>query len=230
MTSQDVLLDDALLLVEQNFYFLHMGEFLGKLSKTEDLLDRSLFVVKKYEEGKAYYFNAEIIQELLINARQTTSETISLFEYFVEFNAFRGICMAMVESLRFESPFKTFMQELFGEQYENFFDILSFVRNVLSHNIHSEICLSEKDYDGTLKRIRRMNRNPNILFSFQYSLNLPELGAPNDAYVFTCKIDFEALCEGMPFLEILSMWDLLMLSELCFNLVMTYRLKEENRV
>ncbi|MCD8478192.1 MAG: hypothetical protein LRY68_10185 [Sulfurospirillum sp.] len=230
MTSQDVLLDDALLLVEQNFYFLHMGEFLGKLSKTEDLLDRSLFVVKKYEEGKAYYFNAEIIQELLINARQTTSETISLFEYFVEFNAFRGICMAMVESLRFESPFKNFMQELFKEQYENFFDILSFVRNVLSHNIHSEICLSEKDYDGTLKRIRRMNRNPNILFSFQYSLNLPELGAPNDAYVFTCKIDFEALCEGMPFLEILSMWDLLMLSELCFNLVMTYRLKEENRV
>ena len=230
MTSQDVLLDDALLLVEQNFYFLHMGEFLGKLSKTEDLLDRSLFVVKKYEEGKAYYFNAEIIQELLINARQTTSETISLFEYFVEFNAFRGICMAMVESLRFESPFKTFMQELFKEQYENFFDILSFVRNVLSHNIHSEICLSEKDYDGTLKRIRRMNRNPNILFSFQYSLNLPELGAPNDAYVFTCKIDFEALSEGMPFLEILSMWDLLMLSELCFNLVMTYRLKEENRV
>ncbi|NCD12997.1 MAG: hypothetical protein EOL93_10640, partial [Epsilonproteobacteria bacterium] len=192
MTSQDVLLDDALLLVEQNFYFLHMGEFLGKLSKTEDLLDRSLFVVKKYEEGKAYYFNAEIIQELLINARQTTSETISLFEYFVEFNAFRGICMAMVESLRFESPFKNFMQELFKEQYENFFDILSFVRNVLSHNIHSEICLSEKDYDGTLKRIRRMNRNPNILFSFQYSLNLPELGAPNDAYVFTCKIDFEA--------------------------------------
>lgn len=229
MTSQDVLLDDALLLVEQNFYFLHMGEFLGKLSKTEDLLDRSLFVVKKYEEGKAYYFNAEIIQELLINARQTTSETISLFEYFVEFNAFRGICMAMVESLRFESPFKNFMQELFKEQYENFFDILSFVRNVLSHNIHSEICLSEKDYDGTLKRIRRMNRNPNILFSFQYSLNLPELGAPNDAYVFTCKIDFEALCEGMPFLEILSMWDLLMLSELCFNLVMTYRLKAENR-
>lgn len=229
MTSQDVLLDDALLLVEQNFYFLHMGEFLGKLSKTEDLLDRSLFVVKKYEEGKAYYFNAEIIQELLINARQTTSETISLFEYFVEFNAFRGICMAMVESLRFESPFKNFMQELFKEQYENFFDILSFVRNVLSHNIHSEICLSEKDYDGTLKRIRRMGRDANLFFNFQYALNLPELGAPNEAYSFTCNIDFESLEEGMPFLEILSMWDLMMLSELCFNLVMTYRLKEENK-
>ena len=229
MSDTDVLLDDALLLIEQNFYFLHMGEFLGKLAKTEDLSDRSLFMVKKYEDEKAYYFNADIIQELLNNAKETSKEEISLFEYFVEFNAFRGICMAMVESLRFDSPFKAFMQNLFGEQYENFFDLVSFVRNVLSHNIHSEIRLSEKDYDGTLKRIRRMGRNPNILFSFQYALNLPELGAPNEAYVFTCHVDFDALKEGMPFLEIISMWELLMLSELCFNLVMTYRLKEEKK-
>lgn len=227
MSDTGILLDDALLLVEQNFYFLHMGEFLGRLSKTEDLSDRSLFVVKKYENEKAYYFNAEIIQELLANARETNKEEISLFEYFVEFNAFRGICMATVECLRFESPFKIFMQKLFGEQYENFFDIVSFVRNVLSHNIHSEIRLSEKDYDGTLKRIRRMGRNADMTFAFQYSLNLPELGAPNDSYIFTCKINFEKLEEGMPFLEILTMWDLLMLSELCFNLVMTYRMKEE---
>lgn len=230
MTDTEILLDDALLLVEQNFYFLHMGEFLGKLTKTEDLSDRSLFVVKKYENEQTYYFNADIIQELLVNARQTKKEDISLFEYFVEFNAFRGMCMAMVESLRFESTFKDFMQNLFGEQYENFFDIISFVRNVLSHNIHSEIRLSEKDYDGTLKRIRRMGRKADMNFAFQYSLNLPELGAPNDAYIFTCKIDFEKLKEGMPFLEILSMWDLLMLSELCFNLVMTYRMKEQKEL
>lgn len=230
MTDNETLLDDALLLVEQNFYFLHMGEFFGKLSKTEDFTDRSLFVVKKYDNERAYYFNAEIIHELLVNARQTGKEDISLFEYFVEFNAFRGICMATVESLRFDSPFKTFMQELFGDQYENFFDIVSFVRNVLSHNIHSEIRLSAKDFDGTLKRIRRMHRECDITFSFQYALNLPELGAPNDAYIFTCKINFEALEEDMPFLEILTMWDLMMLSELCFNLVMTYRMKEERKL
>jgi len=229
MNDQEVLLDDALLLVEQNFYFLHMGEFFGKLSKTEDFTNRSLFVVKKYENEKAYYFNAELIHELLINAQMSSKEEISLFEYFVEFNAFRGMCMAMVESLRFESAFKNFMLELFGDAYENFFDIVSFVRNVLSHNIHSEIRLSQKDFDGTLKRIRRMGRNPNLLFNFQYALNLPELGTPNDAYSFTCNINFETLEEGMPFLEILSMWDLMMLSELCFNLVMTYRLNREKK-
>ena len=169
MNDQDVLLDDALLLIEQNFYFLHMGEFFGKLSKTEDFTDRSLFVVKKYEGNKAYYFNAQIIHELLINAQKSSKEEISLFEYFVEFNAFRGICMAMVESLRFESVFKSFMQDLFREQYENFFDIVSFVRNVLSHNIHSEIRLSQKDFDGTLKRIRRMGRKADLSFNFAYA-------------------------------------------------------------
>jgi len=229
MNDQEVLLEDALLLVEQNFYFLHMGEFFGKLSKTEDFTNRSLFVVKKYENEKAYYFNAELIHELLLNAQKSQRDEISLFEYFVEFNAFRGMCMAMVESLRFESTFKVFMMELFNDSYENFFDIVSFVRNVLSHNIHSEIRLSQKDFDGTLKRIRRMGRNPNLLFNFEYALNLPDLGAPNEAYSFTCNINFETLEEGMPFLEILSMWDLMMLSELCFNLVMTYRMQEEKR-
>lgn len=228
MNDQDVLLDDALLLIEQNFYFLHMGEFFGKLSKTENFTDRSLFVVKKYDADKAYYFNAQIIHELLINAQNSQKDEMSLFEYFVEFNAFRGICMAMVESLRFESPFKVFMTELFHDQYENFFDIVSFVRNVLSHNIHSEIRLSQKDFDGTLKRIRRMGRDSHVYFNFQYALNLPSLGAPNDEYSFTCKIDFETLEEGMPFLEILSMWDLMMLSELCFNLVMTFRMQAQS--
>ena len=101
MTDNETLLEDALLLVEQNFYFLHMGEFFSKLSKTEDFTNRSLFVVKKYENEQAYYFNAEIIHELLVNARETKKEDISLFEYFVEFNAFRGICMASVEALGF---------------------------------------------------------------------------------------------------------------------------------
>ena len=80
MNDQEVLLDDALLLVEQNFYFLHMGEFFGKLSKTEDFTDRSLFVVKKYENEKAYYFNAELIHELLLNAQIKVVLIPTMFE------------------------------------------------------------------------------------------------------------------------------------------------------
>jgi hypothetical protein len=225
--SNSVLLDDALLLVEQNFYFLHVGEFFGDLSKKEDLTNRDLNVKRSFSEGQNYSFNPAIIKELLNDAKTNKTEEITLFEYFVEFSAFRGICMATVEALRLESSFREFMQIRLGEQFEDFFDLVSFVRNVLSHNIHAQIMLSEKDYAGTLKRIRRHKRDTNILFTLIYAKDLPEIGSPDMNYGFTCNVDFESLEEGMPFLDIISHWELMMLSELCFNLVMAYRMFEQ---
>lgn len=223
MIENDILLEDTLLLVEQNFYFLNMGEFLGKISKTEKLSDRSLFVVKKCSKEKAYYFNAEIIYELLENAREYKNEEMSLFEYFVEFNSFRGICMAMVESLRLESDFQDYIKDKMQDQYENFFDIISFIRNVLSHNTHAEIRLNNKDFDGTLKRIRRMRRNEKVKLDFKYSRTLPEISPPNSQYGVDICIDFLSLEKGKAFLDIVTLWDLFMISELCFNLVISYR-------
>lgn len=223
MINEKILLEDTLLLVEQNFYFLNMGEFLGMLSKTEDLIDRSMFVVKKFDNENAYYFNADITYELLKNAREHQKDELSLFEYFVEFNAFRGICMAMVEALRLDNGFKEYIEKIFGEQYENFYDILSFVRNVLSHNTHAEIRLNEKDFAGTLKRIRRMRRDENVRLNFQYSKSLPEISPPNSKYGVDISIDFLSLKIGNEFLKIVKLWDLFMLSELCFNLVLSYR-------
>lgn len=225
--SNSVLLDDALLLVEQNFYFLHVGEFFGDLSKKEKLTNRDLNIKRTLGDSQSYSFNPAIIKELLDDANTNKTDDITLFEYFVEFNAYRGICMAMVEALRLESPFRNFMQIRIGEQFEDFFDIVSFVRNVLSHNIHAQIMLNEKDYAGTLKRIRRNKRDTNILFSLIYARDLPEIGSPDMNYGFTCNVDFENLDEGMPFLEIISHWELMMLSELCFNLVMAYRMFNE---
>lgn len=223
-----ILLDDALLLVEQNFYFLHVGEFFGNLSKKEKLTNRDLNIKRSFGESQSYSFNPAIIKELLNDAKTNKTEEITLFEYFVEFNGFRGICMAMVEALRLEESFRNFMQIRLGEQFEDFFDIVSFVRNVLSHNIHAQIMLNEKDYAGTLKRIRRHKRDTNILFSLVYARDLPEIGSPDMNYGFTCNVNFENLEEGMPFLEIISHWELMMLSELCFNLVMAYRMFEDN--
>lgn len=226
--SNSVLLDDALLLVEQNFYFLHVGEFFGELSKKENLSEIDLSVTRTFDEAHNYIFNSDIIKELLKDASK--SKEITLFEYFVEFSAFRGICMAMVEALRLESSFRNFMQIRLGDQFENFFDLVSFVRNVLSHNIHAQIKLNEKDYAGTLKRIRRHKRDTNIFFTLLYARDLPEIGSPDINYGFTCNVDFESLEEGMPFLEIISHWELMMLSELCFNLVMAYRMIEQNNI
>jgi hypothetical protein len=223
LNDKKILLEDTLLLVEQNFYFLNMGEFLGMLSKTEDLTDRSMFVVKKFDEQNAYYFNADITYELLKNAREYKKDELSMFEYFVEFNAFRGICMAMVEALRLDNDFKKYIEAKFSNEYENLYDILSFIRNVLSHNTHAEIRLNEKDFAGTLKRIRRMRRDEKVSLNFKYSEALPEISPPNSKYGVNISINFLSLKIGDEFLKIVTLWDLFMLSELCFNLVLSYR-------
>lgn len=216
------LLEDALLLVEQNFYFLHAGQFFGKLAKTAEFDESLLDVSLVCDTLHTYHFHPKFTKAVLEDAKANSDE-VSLFDYFVAFNAFRGICMATVEALRLNSSFSDFLHVRLGERYEDFFDLLSFVRNVLSHNIHAEIALNAKDYEGTLKRIRRMGRNPHVVFTFVYAQDLPEISPPYEGYGFTCIINFEALYEGMEFLEIIPLWELFMISELCFNLTQAFR-------
>jgi len=226
--SETAFIDDALLLVEQNFYFLHAGEFFALWSRREDLADRvPPRLVKVFEGGVPYVFDGELIETVLRHEYATSDGEGSLFEYFVEFNAFRGVAMGMLEALREDSPFRTFLIKRLGEaRYENFIDIVAFVRNVLSHNTHAEILLNTKDYEGRRKRIVRMGRPTEVEFRFRYRKDLPEIVAPAEAYGVDLRVDFGMLTPAMPFLEILSMSDLMLLTELCFNLVMAYRQAE----
>lgn len=223
------LLEDALLLVEQNFYFLHAGQFFGKLAKEAQFDESLLDVSLACDAVHTYRFHPQFTKAVLEDAKAHLGQ-VSLFDYFVAFNAFRGIGMAMVEAMRLESGFNDFLHHHLDEQYESFYDILSFVRNVLSHNIHAEIALNAKDYEGTLKRIRRMGRNPEVELAFLYSRDLPQIPAPHEGYGFTCKVNFESLKEGMEFLEILPLWELFMLSEACFNLVQVFREESSNKI
>jgi len=224
----ETLIEDALLLVEQNFYFLHAGAFFDAVSRQTDLSQHyDPRIYKSFEDKSAYLFNPLLIQEVMADARQTPADAPTLFEYFVELNAIRGICMATVEAVKLESPFRSYVQVKLGDRFENFVDLVSFVRNVLSHNIHAEIRLDEKDFKGTRERILRMHRNPDIHFTLHYAADFPEIGTPDETYGFSCQVDFAALEVGMPFLEIMPQSTLMKLGELCFNMVIGYRLTKE---
>ena len=231
--ENNILVNDALLLIEQNFYFLHAGEFFNYLSKKKNLSTNNNLNVKKiFENKKEYYFNKNIIKEMLHDSKKSLASETTLFEYFVEMNAFRGICMAMVESLRLDTSFTRFISNKLDTRYEDFFDILSFIRNVLSHNIHANMHLSQKDYEGTLQRILRNKRKSNIKFHINYSKDIPEISSPNIDYGFLIEIDFSKLTKGTAFFDVLNEWQLMMICELCFNFVVSYKIfcsNQENR-
>lgn len=227
MTTSHIslLVEDALLLVEQNFYFLHAGEFYDALNRREDLSQLVPdHIVRPFDDGVAYTFGGALIRTVLRHDHDHGDETGGLFAYFVEFNAFRGIAMGMLEALAHPSPFQDFVQGRLGEaRHENLVDLVAFVRNVLSHNTHAEIRLNKKDYEGRRKRIERMGRALEVVFDFNYRADLPEIAAPTPEYGARFAVDFGALSESVPFLDVLPMGQLMMLSELCFNLVVAYR-------
>ena len=222
----DELIDDALLLIEQSFYFLHVGEFFAKIAKDRDLSGEADDIVIHKDEISSYKIRSSFIKVVLSDAYQNPN--IGMFEYFVEFGAIRNICMAMVEAIRLEGDFRVFIKNALGEErFEDFYDLLSFIRNVLSHNIHSEIRLSFKDFDGTKRRIMRMGRNPKIIFSFIYAADLPNFTLPDSSYGFVARADFDDMSEESLFLDIFSMWELLMICELCFNFTQIYKAKKQ---
>ena len=225
--SDDILLEDALLLIEQNFYFLHAGEFFTNLSKKTDLSKNNELSIKKvFSTNQEYNFNALIIKNMLLDAKASKLNQTILFEFFVEMNTIRGMCMAMVEAIRLKGPFNVFMKEKLTSDFDGFLDIISFVRNVLSHNIHADMHLSEKDYEGTLQKIIRQKRNPKINLHINYSKYMSEIKYPNKDYAFKCNIDFSKLNTSMPLFDIISEWELIMLSELCYNFVASYRINQ----
>jgi hypothetical protein len=222
-------IEDALLLIEQNFYFLHAGEFFALWSRREDLsavVPRKL--IKDFDGGLSYAFDGGLIGTVLAHEHATPDDATSLFEYFVEFNAFRGIAMGMIEATQSPSPFRDFLHARLGEErFENFIDIVAFVRNVLSHNTHAEIRLTEKDYLGRRKRIERMGRDTDIHFALQYHEDVPEIKGIGEGYGVGLHVDFGALEPETLFLDVMTMGDLMLLSELCFNWVMVYRAATE---
>ncbi len=228
---KNTLENDALLLIEQNFYFLHLGIFFDRLAKRNDLTPLAEKVLMKtFDDDTTYYFDTILLRHLLEESFDTREEEPTLFEYFVEFNAIRGVAMGMVEALKLPGPFRKFVEKRLSERYAGLVDLLSFVRNVLSHNVHAEIALNRKDFEGTLGRIVRQGRDPNVSLKVDYLRDLPELPVPREGYGFRCHLDFSTLREGTPLLEILSIRELFLLAEFCFNLVVVYMRKRQKRV
>jgi hypothetical protein len=227
--KKNILVEDAILLIEQNFYFLTIGEYFNDLSKKYNLsLPEDEIVTKNFKDDLEYSFNSSIINEILSQCFIEDKTRTSLFEYFIEMNSIRGICMAMIEALRIESDFQEFISLKLKDQYNDFIDIVSFVRNVLSHNIHADMCLTNYDFKGTLERIIRKKRDPNIDFKFNYHDLLKEINSPSLEYGLYLKINFSKLKKGIPFFKVISQLELILLGELCFNLSISYRIFKNN--
>ncbi len=221
MTELNNRIEDILSLVEHNFQFLHVGKFFDEYAKRNDIASEAKSLQVSFIDGKTYRLADNRISEAL-HSYFVTPNKPTIFGYLVEWNAFRGIGMAMLEGLKDAPLFSDFVKKFLGNRYEHFYHILSFIRNVLSHNIHSEIQLKKDNYEITRNQFKKIDPSGIAKFSIKYADDFPEANSPRD-YGFKIEVDFQSLSPGNRFIEVISEWHLYMFSELCFNLVATFR-------
>ncbi len=215
---------DIILLIQQNFALLNVGLFLSEYIKKNNLSTEAKNIVIGFEKGKTFSLNGEFIRNLLSDS-YINSEKINVLGYFIEWNAFRGIFMAMREGVCKNSEFKEYLKIELGEsRYFHFDVIIGFCRNILSHNIDNNIRLS-KEYFDKIKVYVGKDGISTVDFAYNYDIDFKNkkflASIPRD-YSFEIKVDFSKMKVGDEFLKQISEYNMFMLSELCYNLAQSY--------
>ena len=219
------LIEDILTLVEQNFEFLHIGKFLSHYIKKHNLTTEAKNLLLNLGQNRTYLLHGDLIKDSL-NESFINWNKSNVLGYFVTWNAFRGIAMAIFEGISKNNDFKNYLNNILKQKYIHFEYIIAFIRNVLSHNIDNEIRLTKDDFEGRKKQfIKNIDPSGVVKFNFSYCNDFPEKTSFPENYGFNVEIQFNSLKEGDKFTDIISEWQLFMISELCYNLINYYRRK-----
>ena len=118
----------------------------------------------------------------------------------------------MIEKL---PTFRRHLQEIFGQQYFAFEQIIRFLRNVLSHSITPSILIQLADFDKqkdflSSQEIKKLNLH------FVYAQHLKEREGSKE---YTCDVtlDLFKLQPLTPLDKVISLHQRYVLAELCFN-------------
>jgi len=173
--------------------------------------DKSYFVIK----GKT-------VKPLLEHIYKNPDKK-NLFGYLVEISAFRGLFSTLKELIDNEPVFEKFLKQKFTKQYVVFEQIIKFLRNVLSHSTTSHVNLKTDDF---VKQRDYLKKNVDTLldFKFVYADFFPEWKGSKE-YGMRIYVDFKKLKDGQSLFDVISLHQLYLLSELCFNISEVFRMK-----
>ena len=225
MTVQKVL-DDTYQIADLHFKFLHLGYFYSQLSKRVNFSRIAPSINIEAGQGKGYRLKGKLIREMLEDI-YAKPETITFFEYLTLLNSLRGIVTAVREAVRdeyFQEYFKkVFPEENREESYLHFEGVLRFIRNVLTHNINTEIILTERDFKETQGWWDKREKGP-IAFSYDYSSPASPIHIPKEEYTdkaiveVMIQIEWRRIKPGKTrYFDVISPLQNLLFLEFCYN-------------
>jgi hypothetical protein len=208
----------------QGYYkFLSLGKYFeSEAQATPRSLSQNLHIFTG--DHTKFSINAELTSSLLSEIhKHPTSKNV--FGYLVEISSFRGIFSVMREMIENLPAFRNALKAIFGEQYLPFEQTIRFLRNVLTHSSTPSLLIQQEDFQKQ-KDFLAMQNVTEIRLHFLYHSHLPEReGSPD--YACDAEINFATLKPQTPLRKIVSLHQMYMLSELCYNIsrVISARIK-----
>ncbi|MBM7866991.1 hypothetical protein GTO89_05075 [Heliobacterium gestii] len=215
---------DCLELVNYYHLYLNLGLFYSEFSKRKSLVDQVNEV--SLDQPTEYILDVDSIKHVL-NAF-SKNPMPDFFSGMTVINSIRGFTMSVYEFLNdTENGGKIFEQilieEIFNENEDDFFNfriVLSFIRNVLSHNISYNTNVKYKDIASQIRWMKNRGINDQFV-RFKYPYSESPLNCYGDLHI-KIKLNFGSLKpdEVLPFNFFITEPELFKLGLFCYHTIL----------
>jgi hypothetical protein len=207
-------------LIQWYYRYLYIWWFLNEIIKKKDLSKNIKDTKIKTWEKTNFSLNSETIKKLLSEIHKNPNKE-NIFGYFNKISSIKWISSSIKELIDTNKDFKDFFREFLWDQYEDFKEILNFIRNCLNHTISTQIKIKDEDF-STQKKFLLARKKTFLKFNFIYSKHI-KTWKWNKKYWFCIKINFKKIKEWDKLFDIIELHNLFMLSEFCYNMCEIYK-------
>ncbi len=212
-------LEESISLIQWYYHFLYMGKYLDKYIKKNDLSKNIEKTIVTTGKETTFWLNSKTLESLFASAHKHADKD-NVFGYMVELNAIRWIISTMRELIENSPKFKRFLQERISRQYFPFEQIIRLTRNVMAHSYDPKMTIKIDDFINQ-KTYWSSKGIKTIHFLFKY-YHYREERTGDKEYGIDIKINFNTLKAGTPLFKAITLHQLYLFSELCYNLTKLY--------
>lgn len=206
----------------QWFYrFLYLWKFLEKQIKIKDMsVDAQDCRIHTWDK-KNFVLKWTVVKKILSDI-YSHPEKKNIFGYMVEINSFRGIFSVMREIIDTQKSFQIFLNKKLKDKSFAFEQVIRFLRNVLNHIETADVTLKIEDFVKQKDFLLKEKKISKIKFDIKYADYFVEWKWGKD-YGLDIEIDFGKLKEWQKVFDIVSLHQVYLLAEFCFNLSEVFR-------
>lgn len=185
---------------------------------SKDVLDIAIVTWEKSHFG----IRSSLVKTLLKQIHEHPDQK-NIFWYLVEISSFRGIFGSMRELLENDRNFKSFVEKRLGKQYFAFEQTIRLIRNILSHISSTNLTIKTDDFIKQ-RDFLVYEKTSTLIFDFVYSEYWKEWTGSKEYWIHI-KILFTKIKEWKTLFDIISLHQLYLLWELCYNLCEVFKSK-----